>query len=382
MPTTHDVIVVGVGAMGAAASWQLARRGVRILGIEQFGLVHSMGSSHGHTRMIRMAYYEHPDYVPLLRRAYELWDELEQDSNEKILHRTGGIYMGPPTGEVVAGTTAAAKLHNLPHQTLSHAELARQFPMFMLPAHFTGVWEPQAGFLLCEKAIALFARLALESGATLHAHETVRQIDLQNSHVTITTDRAAYQAEKLIICGGAWSAKLLANLNINLVVTRQALGWLWPQTPAAYALGKFPVWGIEQPDTSLAYGFPMLSDFPGLKIARHGQGPTTDPDTVNRNPTETDRAEVLNIAKQYLPTAAGPTLATKICLYTNSPDGHFIIDHHPASHRALIAAGFSGHGFKFATVIGQILADLATTHTTPLPANFLSLARFTNQPTP
>lgn len=376
MPTEYDVIVVGVGAMGAAACWQLARRGVRVLGIEQFGLVHSMGSSHGHTRMIRMAYYEHADYVPLLRRAYELWDDLEALSGEKVLYRTGGIYMGPPSGEVVAGTTAAARLHGLPHEILSYADLAKRFPQFSLPENFTGIWEPQAGFVLCEKAIGLFTRLALEAGAVLHGHETVRQIDLQSSGVTIATDQGTYQAEKVIICGGAWSGKLLAELNLHLVVTRQALGWIWPQTPEKYKLGTFPVWGIEQSDGSLAYGFPMLSDLPGLKIARHGRGAIADADTVSRTPSEQDRAEVLGIADRYLPTAVGPMLAGKICLYTNSPDGHFIIDRHPGSDRAIIACGFSGHGFKFATVVGEALADLATTCKTPLPIGFLSLARF------
>ncbi len=376
MPNTHDVIIIGVGVMGASAAWHLARRGVRVLGIEQFALVHSMGSSHGHTRMIRMAYYEHPDYVPLLRRAYDLWDELEAQASEKVLYRTGGIYMGPPTGEVVAGTTAAARLHGLSHEILSHTDLAKRFPQFTLPEHFTGVWEPQAGFLLCEKSIGLLTRLALESGATLHAHETVQHINFQKSAVTVTTDRATYQSDKVIFTGGPWSSKLLADLNIPLVVTRQALGWLWPRNPAEFGMGTFPVWGIEQPDASLAYGFPMQSDLPGLKIARHGRGTTTDPDTVSRTPTDQDHAQVLNIAQQYLPTGTGPSLATRICLYTNSPDGHFIIDHHPASDRAVIACGFSGHGFKFATVIGEILADLTTTGTTPLPASFLGLQRF------
>jgi len=378
MPNSHDIIIIGQGAMGASAAWQLARRGANVLGLEQFSLLHSLGSSHGHTRMIRMAYYEHPDYVPLLRRAYDLWDQLEEQSSEKVLYRTGGIYMGPPTGEVIAGTTAAAKLHNLPHEILTHADLAKRFPQFSLPENFTGIWEPQAGFLLCEKAIGLFTRLALESGATLQAHETVEQINLQQSHVTVTTDRATYQAEKLIICSGAWSSKLLADLNINLEITRQVLGWLWPQFPKQFVLNTFPVWGIEQPDNSLAYGFPMLSEVPGLKIARHGRGATTNPDTVNRTPTQADHNEVRNIAKQYIPKATGPTLSTRICLYTNSPDGHFIIDKHPATGRAIIACGFSGHGFKFATVIGEALADLALTNKTPLPIDFLGLHRFNN----
>jgi sarcosine oxidase len=374
MAKTFDVIVIGVGAMGAAACWQLARRGVRVLGLEQFSLVHALGSSHGHTRMIRLAYYEHPDYVPLLRRAYELWDELEAESGEKILYRTGGVYMGPPTGHVVSGALQAARQHNLAHATLTRADLADQYPHFALPDNFTAIHEPQAGFVLCEKSIAHFTRLALQSGATLHAHEPVLHIDLRSN--TITTSLDTYQAAKILFCGGPWSARLLADLHLNLVITRQTLGWLWPQDPRTFELGRFPVWGIEQPDGSLAYGFPMLTDFPGLKLARHAPGTPADPNTVDRTPTESDRAEILDIASRYLPSVAGPILSLRTCLYTNSPDGHFIIDRHPAAGRAFIACGCSGHGFKFAPVIGQILADLATTGQTPLPIGFLGLGRF------
>jgi sarcosine oxidase len=378
MPESYDVIVVGVGAMGAAACWRLARRGVRVLGLEQFGVGHALGSSHGHTRMIRLAYYEHPDYVPLLRRAYALWDELEQASGEKVLYRTGGIYMGPPAGEVVAGSIDAAKRHGLAHEVLSHAELGRRHAQFSVPEDYIGVWEPAAGFLLCERAVGMLARLALEGGAVIHGHEPVQRVALRNDGVTVTTPVATYHAERILFCGGAWSGKLLAELEIRLVVTRQVLGWLWPQTPAGFGLGTFPVWGMEQADGSLAYGFPMMSEVPGLKMARHGRGTPADPDTVSRESTQADREEVLAIARRYLPGAVGPTLSSRICLYTNSPDGHFIVDRHPGCDRAVIACGFSGHGFKFASVMGEVLADLATTGATPLPVAFLGLQRFGN----
>ncbi|MDB5322546.1 MAG: Sarcosine oxidase [Phycisphaerales bacterium] len=376
MSSNYDVIVVGVGAMGASACWQLARRGVRMLGLEQFGVGHALGSSHGHTRMIRLAYYEHPDYVPLLRRAYELWDELETASGERVLYRTGGIYMGSAGGEVVGGCIDAARRHGLAQEVLSRDDLARRHPLFDVPADYIGVWEPAAGFLLCEKAIGLFARLAMEAGAEIHGHEPVVNVELRDDRVTVTTPLQTYHADRIVFCGGAWSGKLLADLGVELVVTRQALGWIWPQSPEAFALDAFPVWGIEQPDGSLAYGFPMMSDVPGLKMARHGRGRPVDPDTVSREPTAADREEVLAIARRYLPSAVGPTLSSRICLYTNSPDGHFIVDRHPAGGRAVIACGFSGHGFKFASVMGEILADLATSGVTPLPVGFLGLARF------
>jgi sarcosine oxidase len=376
---SFDVIVIGIGAMGASACYHLARRGVRVLGLEQFAIVHAMGSSHGHTRMIRLAYYEHPDYVPLLRRAYALWDELESETGERVLYRTGGIYMGAAGGEVVRGCVEAARTHALAYEALTHDDLQRRHPEFTLPDDYVGVWEPQAGFLLCERAVGLYARLALQAGAELHAHEPVTGVDLRQDGVTVTTAAGAYHAARAVFCGGAWSGRLLAGLGVNLVVTRQALGWLWPQRPEAFALGAFPVWGIEQPDGSLAYGFPMMSDVPGLKLARHGRGKVTDPDSVSRQPTDADRAEVLDIARRYLPAAAdAPTLASRICLYTNSPDGHFVIDRHPLSPAACVACGFSGHGFKFASVVGEVLADLATTGQTSLPVGFLGLGRFGN----
>jgi sarcosine oxidase len=382
MGSNYDVIVVGVGAMGASACWQLGRRGVRVLGLEQFAVGHALGSSHGHTRMIRLAYYEHSDYVPLLQRAYALWDELEAASGgERVLYRTGGIYMGPPGGEVVAGCIEAARRHGLAHEVLSREELARRHPLFSLPADYIGVWEPAAGFLLCEKAVNLFARLAMQAGAVIRGHEPVLNVEMRDEGVTVTTLRETYHADRIIFCGGAWSGKLLADLGVELVVTRQALGWIWPRSPDAFALDRFPVWGVEQADGSLAYGFPMMSDVPGLKMARHGRGTPADPDTVSREPTAADREEVLAIARRYLPGAVGPTIANRICLYTNSPDGHFIVDRHPAGGRAVIACGFSGHGFKFASVMGEVLADLATVGSTPLPVGFLGLGRFANPST-
>jgi sarcosine oxidase len=344
--------------------------------LEQFAVGHALGSSHGHTRMIRLAYYEHPDYVPLLRRAYELWDELEAASGERVLYRTGGIYMGPPTGDVVGGAIETARRHGLAHEVLSREDLARRHPLFSVPDDYIGVWEPAAGFLLCEKAIGLFARLAMEAGAEIHGHEPVVNVALRQDGVTVTTPLETYHADRIVFCGGAWSGKLLADLGVELVVTRQALGWIWPKSPDAFALDSFPVWGVEQTDGSLAYGFPMMSDVPGLKMARHGRGTVVDPDTVSREATAEDREEVLAIARRYLPSGVGPTLSSRICLYTNSPDGHFIVDRHPAGGRAVIACGFSGHGFKFASVMGEILADVATTGGTTLPIDFLGLRRF------
>ena len=372
----YDVIVVGVGAMGSSACYHLAKRGVRVLGLEQFDIPHALGSSHGYSRMIRMAYYEHPDYVPLLRRAYELWRELERAAGQQLLFEVGGIYMGPPEGHVVKGTVEAARRHGLEHEVLSHGQLAERFPQFRLPERYTGVWEPRAGFLLPEKVIAAQAELALRGGAELHGREEVLAWEAGDGGVSVRTERETYSGKKLIFCGGAWTGRLGRAVGAQLVVTRQPLGWLWPRRPESFALGRFPVWGIEAPDASLSYGFPMLPDNPGLKVARHGTGAVTDPDTVQRQATAADEAEVRGIVRAHVPDGDGPLLSMRICLYTNSPDGHFIIDFYPGQPRVLLACGFSGHGFKFASVVGEILADLATDGRTPLPAAFLGLSRF------
>jgi sarcosine oxidase len=374
---TFDVIVIGVGAMGASACWQLARRGVRVLGLEQFSIGHVLGSSGGQTRMIRLAYYEHPDYVPLLRRAYALWEEMERESGQRVLFKTGGIYMGPENGEVVGGTLTAARLHGLAVQRVSQAQVRSRWPQFRVPDEFVGVWEPEAGFLLSEKAIGVFARVALEAGAEIHGHEAATRIDSEGGGVRVITNKGSYSAGRVVVCGGAWTSKLVRELGVELVVTRQVLGWVWPAKNAErFRLGEFPVWGVEQADGSLAYGFPMLDDYPGLKAARHGRGRPVDPDRVNREATADDEREVRELVGRWLPDGLGPTVAMRICMYTNSPDSHFILDRLPGRENVVIACGFSGHGFKFASVMGEALADLAVEGKTPLPVGFLGLSRF------
>ncbi len=371
-----DVIIVGVGAMGAAASWALARRGARVLGLEQFDIPHARGSSHGYSRVTRTAYYEHADYVPLLRRAHALWRELETESGEKLLHLVGGLYMGPLDGALVGGSLRSARQHGLAHEVLDHAALARRYPQFTVPTDWSGLLEPEAGFLLPELAISSAITCALRRGAEIHGHEPVLSWEANASHVTVTTARATYQADRLIFSGGAWSNQLVRDLGVELVVTRQVLGWVWPKEWAQFQVGTLPVWMIDRLDGTSYYGFPMITHSPGLKVALHGPQTAVNPDRVDRNVLPGDEESFRAGLRTFLPTADGPLLALRTCLYTNSPDGHFIIDRHPQHERVTVAAGFSGHGFKFASVVGELLADLAATGTTELPTGFLGLKRF------
>ncbi len=374
MATHHDVIIIGTGAMGSCAAWRLARRGINVLALEQFSIAHALGSSHGETRMIRLAYYEHPDYVPLLKRAYELWREMEGESRRDLLFEVGGIYVSKQGGEVVRGAITAARQHNLSHEPLTPAEVKKRWPQFQIPEDFLAVYEPRAGFLLPEKVVATAAELALRHGVTLHAHERVISWNEDSTGVTVRTDRAEYHADHLIVSAGPWTSQMLRDLGIKLTVTRQVMGWTWPLEPDNFELGKFPVWAVERTDGSLDYGFPIVGL--GVKTAHHGPATPTDPDTVDRNVQPGDEEDFRHALSRYLRSANGPTLAIKTCLYTNSPDSHFIIGRHPNHQRVTIACGFSGHGFKFASVIGEVLADLSTTGRTNLPIDFLSPVRF------
>ena len=370
----YDVIVVGVGAMGSSTCYHLAKRGVKVLGLEQFDIPHARGSSHGQSRMIRMAYYEHPDYVPLLRRAYELWDHIEHETGQKLLYVTGGVYMSPPGGEIVGGSLESARRHNLPHELLDRSALAERYPQFHVPDDWQALYEPRAGFLPPERTVAAYAEAALRRGAELHGHEPVTEWRATATGVAVRTPRGEYEADRLIFCGGPWSSKLMTDLGVPLVVTRQVLGWVWPRRPELFEMGRLPVWAIEKPG-GIYYGFPMMPDCPGFKLADHSFGTPTDPDRVAREVTADDERTFRPAIEQYLPDAAGPTLAMRTCLYTHSPDHHFILDRHPGHERVTLACGFSGHGFKFASVIGEVMADLALQGWSDLPVGFLGLSR-------
>jgi sarcosine oxidase len=375
MSQTFDCIVIGVGAMGAAACFHLAARGSRVLGLEQHDVPHALGSSHGETRMIRLCYYEHPDYVPLLQRAYGLWDLLERETGRRLLFVTGGLYMGPQEGDLVAGSLRSARQHGLPHEVLDHATLARRFGQFRLPADHVALYEPRAGFLMSEAAIGAMVEAAMRRGAVIHGREPVRDWSVRGETVTVRTDRGRYQAGRLLICGGAWSGRLLRDLKAPLRVTRQVVAWVWPRRPEPFALGTLPVWAIDRPGGALHYGFPMVPGRPGCKVGHHAPGAPADPDALDRTITAADEETIRPALRELIPDADGPLLSMGVCMYTMTPDGHFIIDRHPHHKQVHFACGFSGHGFKFATVVGEALADLAREGRTSQPIGFLRLGR-------
>lgn len=372
----YDVIVVGLGAMGSAAAFHLASRGVSVLGLEQFDIPHSRGSSHGHSRMIRQCYFEHPDYVPLLKRAYELWGELEERSEQKLLHITGGVYIGKPDSSLVAGSLKAAKLHGLPHELILHAELCERYPQFMVPEDHVALIEPAAGLLIPERVVASHTRLALEAGGTLHAHEPVLSWNADSREVSVTTAKATYKAKHLVIAAGTWATRLVRDLGVTIRPTRQVLGWVWPKKPDLFKLGVLPVWALQNADGTEHYGFPLMPEAPGFKIAHHTPGEPTDPDRNDWSARPEDEATFRPVLTRHIPDADGPLLGMRICMYENSPDSHFIIDQHPTLPNVTVACGFSGHGFKFSSVAGEILADLATVGKTRHQIGFLSLERF------
>lgn len=381
MERHFDVIVIGLGAMGAATLDQLARRGVRVLGLEQFGVAHEQGSSGGDSRLIRKAYFEHPDYVPLLERAYANWEDLEARTGERVLFRTGIVYLGSPDGEVIAGTRLSARTYGLLCETLTPDALRRRSPVLRAPAGAVALHEPDGGFVLSTRAIRLYCEQALRNDARIRAGEAVRAWRETADGVEVTTSSGSYRAPRLVVSAGSWSGALLPNLPAPLAVTRQTLFWLWPATPERFALDAFPCWGAEVPGfEGMLYGFPVLpaslGATPGLKIAHHFPGEPCTPGQARA--AASSEFEALRPAlEQVLDADLGDVIAAKVCMYTSTPDHHFVIDRYPGSERVVVACGFSGHGFKFASVIGEALADLALGGRTALPTDFLGLGRFT-----
>lgn len=358
MAERFDAIVIGVGGMGSATCFHLARRGWRVLGLERFDLLHAMGSSHGLTRIIRLAYSEHPSYVPLLRRAYELWHELENLERRTLLHITGSLEGGRPDGEVFKGCRHAAELHHLPHEVLDGLEIGRRFPGYRLPSSHLAVYQPDGGFLLSEDCIVAHVRQALARGAELRFREPVLEWGTLEDGVWVRSERGRYEARKLVVSVGSWAGKLVPELSALAQPERQVLAWLQPLRPELFQPSVFPVFYLDVEEGKY-YGFPEWG-IPGFKLGKyHHLGQRVDPDDMDREPNPEDEAVLRSFARRYFPDAEGPTVVLKSCLFTNTPDEHFVLDLHPAHPQVAIAAGFSGHGYKFCSVVGEVMADLA-----------------------
>lgn len=374
-PSSYDVIVLGLGGMGSAAAFELARRGRRVLGLEQFALGHDRGSSHGQTRIIRQAYFEHPDYVPLLHRAYERWYELEQLQGQHLFTECGGLNIGLPEGELIAGVRRSAAEHRLSVEELSPAELRRRFPQFQFDDRYVGVLERNAGFLYVEACVLAHAAAASAAGADLRPEEPALSWESDGQGVIVTTKRQQYRAARLVVTAGSWAGSMLRDLGLPLTVRRKVLFWYGTSSDARFRRNVFPIYMAETPD-GFYYGFPLLDGY-GHKVARHDGGDiVTDPLTVNRSVTPADAADCRQFLAAHLPAVSGPLRDSRVCLYTLTPDSHFIIDVHPKHPQVALAAGFSGHGFKFASVVGEILADLADQGRTELPIGMFRLNRF------
>jgi sarcosine oxidase len=374
MQNRFDVIVLGLGGMGTATVCELARRGRRVLGLEQFAVGHDRGSSHGSTRIIRRAYYEHPDYVPLLHRAYERWFDLEQRSGQHLLTECGCLSLGPPDGERVPGVLQTARQHGLSVEQLDAAELRRRYPVFRFDDSVASVLEPGAGFLYVDECVRAYAAEARALQAELHENEPVHSWKATASGVTVQTACGTYAADRLVITAGPWAGRVLSALALPLTVLRKVLFWIGTEDDSRFRRDRFPIFLAETPE-GLYYGFPVL-DRDGVKIGRHDGGAAVEPSMVERAVAPDEDADCRAFLRQHLPQVSGPLRRSLVCLYTVTPDHHFILDRHPEHPQVALAAGFSGHGFKFASVVGEILADLAEHGETRLPIGRFRLDRF------
>lgn len=359
MNRIYDAIVIGLGGIGSAALFHLARRGLRVLGIEQYDVPNAMGSSHGASRVIRKAYSEDPRYVPLLERSYQLWRELEDELGEQLLWITGALHFGRPDEPGIAGVEAAVAEHGLACERLDAAEIRARFPALAAADDQIGLLEPEGGFLAAPRCVSGHAERALHRGAEVRGRERVFDLEQDDGsgQCVVRTEQGTYRAARLVICGGGWLAgPSPLEIGWPLEVERQVQCWFAPREPEHVELGRMPVF-ICHEDGEAHYGLPRWRH-PGVKVCRHHGGQITNVDIIDREPRPYDIEQVRRFVEARVPAAAGPPLAARTCFYTNTPDHHFAIGPHPMTEAVLVAGGFSGHGFKLAPVIGEVLADL------------------------
>lgn len=380
----YDVVVLGLGGMGSSAAYHLAGRGSKVLGLESHSMAHDQGSSHGHSRVIRQSYFEHPSYVPLLKRAYELWNRLEQETGEQVLHPCGGLMIGGPDSEVFTGSLSSAREHGLAHEVLSAAEIRRRYPALRPQDHEMAFFEPTAGWLHPEETVRAHLSRAAALGADLHFNEPVTswRSNSDGEGVVVETRMGTYHADQLVIAPGPWAPELLADLNWPLEVERQVLFWFEPEgSLETFAEPHFPIYIWDCDDGAQFYGFPVQAGVAGVKtafyrLAQVGLGQNCTPADIDRNVHAQEVETMRRYIRDRIPAMNGRFLDAKTCMYTNTPDGHFAIAKHPRQPQVNIACGFSGHGYKFASVAGEILADLAQKGKTDHPIELFNPGRF------
>ena len=352
-----DAIVLGLGAMGSAVAAHAAERGMRVLGLEQFGPVHARGSSHGSTRIIRQAYFESPAYVPMLRRAYALWDALAARTNALLRVETGGLFVGRADSSVVAGTLASALHWQLAHAVYDAADLRRRYPMLSPRDDDVAVYEAVAGALFPETCVRAHLDVAAECGAELRFGTRVASWTSSGRGVRVhLADGEVIEAARLAICAGAWFARVAPGLGIPLRVERNVQFWFAPVDRDALSPERLPIYAVARDGARMLYGFPDFGA--GAKVAHHGSGVDADPDALDRSVRADEIAYARDALASFVPAAAGPFLRAAPCMYTLTPDEHFVVGAHPAHANVVVAGGFSGHGFKFAPVIGEVLSAL------------------------
>ncbi len=354
---TFDVAIVGLGAMGSAAALELSRRGAQVIGFDRFTPPHTMGSSHGDTRIIREAYFESPVYVPMVQRAFELWRALERASGTALLQQTGGLMIGEPGGVLVEGALRSAREHGLQHQVLSADEVRARYPVLNPEAKMVAVWEPRAGVLSPEACVQAQLEQARAHGATLCFDEAVSRWQAEATGVRVVTARGSYRAKQLVISAGAWVGSLLPGMDLPFRVERQVQHWFAPQSQAdAFTPQRLPIHLWQFDGERFFYGFPDLGA--GLKMAFHHRGEIGAVDALRREVDAAEVEEVRRAIRRFVPSGDGAWRASSVCLYTNTPDEHFWIDRHPSQANVIVASPCSGHGFKFAPVVGEIVGDL------------------------
>lgn len=374
----YDVAVVGLGAIGAAALAHFARRGVRAIGLERFPRGHAFGASSGETRIIRKAYFEDPAYVPLLERTYALWRELESETQRPLLDLVGVLLVGKPECASVAGAQESARRYGIQLEIYDSGEIARRFAGTTPHSHEIGVFEPEAGIVFPESGLAAHLEVAEKRGAEMRFETRVTLWERRDGTLRILlADGARVDATRIVVAPGMWTPQLLTELVLPLRVQRNVQVWFSPATHR-YDRGTFPAFLVDRADLPAPlYGFPAMNGT--LKAALHAYGETVDPEHLDRDVAQTDVARVRGALDTWMPGAAAAYKRGKVCTYTLTPDGNFIVDRHPSDRGVTIACGFSGHGYKFSPVIGEIVADLSLDGSTRFDIDFLRLPRFTEE---